>query len=74
MGVVVLALTACGEVATLPVSAGIGPRPTLPPPQQTLIPTVNIAPAQGWASGATPGMRVAEFAQAAWTTRAGCIC
>jgi len=66
MGVVVLALTACGEVATLPVSAGTGPRPTLPPPQQTLIPTVNIAPAQGWPPGVTPraapGARVAAFA------------
>jgi glucose/arabinose dehydrogenase len=30
-GVVVLALTACSEVATLPISAGTGPQPTLPP-------------------------------------------
>jgi glucose/arabinose dehydrogenase len=67
MGVVVLALAACGEVATLPVSAGIGPQPTLPPPQQTLIPTVNIAPARGWPPGATPraapGTRVVAFAR-----------
>ena len=66
MGVVVLALAACGEMATLPISAGTGPQPTLPPPQQTLIPTVNIAPAQGWPLGETPlaapGMRVAAFA------------
>ncbi|MBU4499613.1 MAG: sorbosone dehydrogenase family protein [Gammaproteobacteria bacterium] len=53
-GVVVLALTACSEVATLPISAGTGPQPTLPPPQQRLIPTVHIAPAQGWPSGTTP--------------------
>ena len=61
-----LALAACGEVATLPVSAGIGPRPTLPAPQPTLIPTVNIAPAKGWAPGASPrsapGTRVTAFA------------
>jgi glucose/arabinose dehydrogenase len=61
-----LMLAACGEVATLPVSAGTGPRPTLPPPQRTLIPTVNIAPAQGWAPDAAPiaapGTRVALFA------------
>ena len=61
-----LTLAACGEVATLPISAGTGARPTLPPPKQTLIPTVNIAPAQGWSLGmapiAAPGTRVALFA------------
>ena len=66
LGVLVFALAACGEVAKLPVSAGIGPTPTLPPPNKTLIPTVNIAPAKGWPSGATPqaaaGLRVAAFA------------
>lgn len=65
-GVVVLALTACSEVATLPISAGTGPQPTLPPAKQRLIPTVHIAPAQGWPSGTTPlaapGTHVAAFA------------
>jgi len=64
--VVALLLTACGEFARLPVSAGIGPQPTLPAPRMTLIPTVNIAPAIGWADGVTPvsapGTRVAAFA------------
>jgi len=62
-----MALGACGEMATLPVAAGIGPQPTLPAPQPTLIPTVNIAPAVGWPAGSTPqaapGMRVAAFAR-----------
>lgn len=49
-----LNLVACGEVATLPEKAGIGARPTLPPPNPTLIPTVNVAPAKGWPSGAKP--------------------
>jgi glucose/arabinose dehydrogenase len=49
-----LSLAACGEVARLPVSAGTGPTPTLPEPTKTLLPTVNIAPAQGWPPGATP--------------------
>ena len=40
-----LGLAACGESATLPVAAGMGPDPELPPPQETLIPTVDIAPA-----------------------------
>jgi len=61
-----LILTACGEIAKLPISAGTGSQPTLPPPQRTLIPTVNIAPAKGWAPGTTPiaapGTRVALFA------------
>ena len=50
----ILNLAGCGEVATLPESAGIGPQPALPQPNQTLIPTVNIAPAKGWSAGATP--------------------
>ena len=48
------ALAACGDTARLPVAAGTGSDPQLPPPRKTLIPTVNIAPAKGWAQGATP--------------------
>lgn len=63
----VLLAAACGEMATLPVSAGTGPRPILPAPRATLIPTVNIAPAIGWPTGAlpqaAPGTRVAAFAR-----------
>ncbi len=49
-----LSLFACGEQATLPVAAGIGPNPQLPPPVPTLLPTVHIAPAIGWAGGVAP--------------------
>ncbi len=56
----------CGEAAKLPLSAGIGSNPTLPPPVRTLVPTVNIAPAKGWPPGATPlpapGTQVNAFA------------
>ena len=34
--------------------AGFGPDPFLPEPQHKLIPTVKIAPAVGWKTGATP--------------------
>jgi glucose/arabinose dehydrogenase len=62
-----LGLSACGERAQLPVSAGVGPNPTLPPPNETLFPTVNVAPAEGWPAGArptpAPGLEVAAFAE-----------
>jgi glucose/arabinose dehydrogenase len=61
-----LAIAGCGEQATLPIKAGIGPNPTLPPPHHTLLPTVNIAPAKGWSAGATPiaatGLTVSAYA------------
>ncbi|MNQ45035.1 Membrane bound L-sorbosone dehydrogenase [compost metagenome] len=60
-------LAACGETSSLQVSDGIGPSPTLPAPNKTLIPTVNIAPAVGWPDGtkpiAAPGAQVVAFAE-----------
>jgi glucose/arabinose dehydrogenase len=45
---------------------GYGPNPKLPPPDEGLLPTVNIAPATGWAEGQQPraaeGFAVAAFA------------
>jgi glucose/arabinose dehydrogenase len=62
-----LALAACGQPAQLPFDAGVGPQPRLPPAQQALIPTVNIATARGWPDGAlptvAPGLVVTAFAQ-----------
>jgi len=56
----------CGESARLPLSAGIGPHPELPPPVKSLIPTIKVAEARGWPAGATPtaapGTRVNAFA------------
>ncbi|HEX7812808.1 MAG TPA: sorbosone dehydrogenase family protein [Burkholderiales bacterium] len=61
-----LALAGCGEKSTLPIKAGMGPDPNLPEPRRSLLPTVNIAPAKGWAAGATPtpapGLTVGAFA------------
>jgi glucose/arabinose dehydrogenase len=54
------------ESARVPLEAGMGPTPTLPPPKRSLIPTVDIAPAKGWPQGATPvaaaGLAVHAFA------------
>ena len=59
-------LVACTESARLPLSAGIGPNPELPPPRRSLIPTIHIAPAAGWPQGVTPvapaGAAVTAFA------------
>ncbi|WP_371304257.1 PQQ-dependent sugar dehydrogenase [Azospirillum sp. B510] len=64
--VAVLPLAGCGDQATLPVSAGTGPNPTLPEPKSSLIPTVNIADAIGWPQGTQPvaaqGLGVTPFA------------
>ena len=60
------ALAACGDRATLPIADSYGPDPKLPPPVQSLIPTVKIAPAKGWPPGVTPrpaaGLAVSAFA------------
>lgn len=60
-------VAACGEVARLPVEAGMGPRPELPAPNPTLIPTVNTAKAVGWADTGLPtpasGLAVTAYAR-----------
>jgi glucose/arabinose dehydrogenase len=65
--VLVLAgLAACGGQSTLPPQAGTGPQPTLPAPEKSLVPTVQIADAVGWPRGAAPqpaaGLAVTPFA------------
>jgi glucose/arabinose dehydrogenase len=54
------------ERARLPVTAGMGPRPELPPPRTSLIPTIDVATARGWPAGgeplAAPGLSVRAFA------------
>src|SRR4051794_34438929 len=62
----VIVVVACGTPARLPVSAETGPRPTLPPPEKSLIPTVHVAKAVGWGTGVKPtaasDLYVAQFA------------
>jgi glucose/arabinose dehydrogenase len=61
-----LVATGCGETARLPLSAGVGADPAIPAPNQTLIPTVHVAPAKGWPAGKKPaaamGTEVSAFA------------
>ena len=61
------ALPACGHRATQPLAAGEGADPVLPAPRPALIPTLNAAPATGWAAGGKPtpaaGLRVNALAQ-----------
>ncbi len=57
----------CTGGARLPFEAGTGATPQLPPPEQTLLPTVNIAPAIGWADTQGPtgaaGFKVTAMAR-----------
>src|SRR5215475_2396883 len=52
--------------AKLPDTATMGPNPTLPETNKSIIPTVDIAPAKGWQQGQKPsiakGFSVAAFA------------
>jgi len=63
----VVALTACGSHARLRVPEGEGAHPLIPPPRTSPLPTIHIAPAQGWASGEAPiaaaGLSVNAFAE-----------
>ena len=62
-----LALSACGETAQLRPEDGMGPAPKLPPPHQTLFPTVKTSKAIGWpidrAPTPAPGFAVRAFAR-----------
>lgn len=62
-----LLLAACGDTAKLPVSAGQGINPRLPPPKASILPTMKIAKPVGWPAGAVPvaapGLAVNAFAQ-----------
>ena len=62
-----LALAAgCGDRAILRPVQSTGPGPQLPRPFSPVVPTVNIASADGWPAGRTPvaaeGLRVTQFA------------
>lgn len=60
-------VASCGDNAQIAESETTGAKPKLPPPNSSWIPTVNIAPAKGWPTGATPtpasAMNVTAFAR-----------
>ncbi|MEA2604358.1 MAG: hypothetical protein QOF89_5350 [Acidobacteriota bacterium] len=60
-------LAGCASSARLPVSAGTGPHPDLPPPDKAPIPLVHVVTAKGWPEGGKPvaaeGTAVAAFAK-----------
>ena len=66
LALLTISLVACGATARLPVTTGIGPNPTLPPPSTSPIPLVKVATAKGWAPGEKPigasGTVVSAFA------------
>ena len=60
----VLAFTAAAQDTNF---VGFGPKPSLPKPQQGLLPTLNVADASLWKAGEAPtpaaGLAVARFAE-----------
>jgi glucose/arabinose dehydrogenase len=65
--VLALALGACSKPKPLPVSAGIGPNPTLPEPRYYVFPSIKTASIVGWSGGEAPtpapGLAVTAFAK-----------
>ncbi len=63
----VVSLAGCGATAMLSVSEGVGPNPVLPQPTRSLLPTIHVVDAKGWAADETPvaarGLGVAAFAR-----------
>jgi glucose/arabinose dehydrogenase len=67
IGALLLPLAACNDPRdTATAEQSYGPSPDLPAPQKSWMPTVNVAPAIGWAAGEKPvaagGMAVNAFA------------
>jgi glucose/arabinose dehydrogenase len=66
VGLLAAILAVCSQTLVHSADVGFGPQPTLPAPEHSLVPTVNIAPAIGWPAGVTPtsvpGTQVMAFA------------
>src|SRR6185312_8955573 len=66
LAVAVASLGACATPSKLTIDAGSGTQPELPAPRSSAIPTVHVATATGWPTGAAPtpasGLAVNAFA------------
>jgi glucose/arabinose dehydrogenase len=66
-GLAAWVFTGLGGDEAGPVTAGMGPDPSIPAPPPDGLPTINVAPASSWPEGRTPvaaaGLRVAAFAR-----------
>jgi glucose/arabinose dehydrogenase len=64
LSVMLLGLASAAWAQQMPV--GFGPNPAIPAPVRSVIPTLQVAPAEGWPKGASPvpapGLAVAEYA------------
>jgi hypothetical protein len=64
-----LSLPVMADSALQPTAAEYGPSPTLPPPEKSLIPTINVSKAVRWSGEAMP--RAAHGTQVSAVAR-GC--
>src|SRR5258705_12184730 len=76
VGALALPLAACNEPSTPAIAEQtFGPSPTLPAPQHSWIPTIDIAAATGWPAGGKPtaanGMAVNAFSNGRHHPRKG---
>ncbi len=66
VGILALPLAGCNEQDTAATAQTFGSSPTLPAPEHSWMPTVNVAKAIGWPAGGKPtaanGMAVNAFA------------
>ncbi|HYD48109.1 MAG TPA: hypothetical protein VEB21_07175, partial [Terriglobales bacterium] len=49
-----LTLFGCSRSSQLPITATIGPNPHLEPPEDSLLPIMEVAPANRWPAGTNP--------------------
>ncbi len=66
ISIMAISLSGCGDTSKIASQADFGPDPVLVAPESSLIPTLNIAPAEGWPIDAKPtvaeGLMVNRFA------------
>ncbi|WP_289282847.1 PQQ-dependent sugar dehydrogenase [Methylophaga sp. UBA5088] len=66
ISIMAISLTSCGDTSKIASQADVGPDPVLVAPESSLIPTLNIAPAEGWPIDEKPtvaeGLTVNRFA------------